>query len=82
MSFKDLVYKLLVPTVDTAIIPFLYALAFLLFIFGIGRTFFSYSEEKRQEGKKFAVWGLLGLVLLFSVWGVVRLFLNVLTGGV
>ena len=79
MSFSQLVYTHIVPFVDQGVIPLLYALAFLFFLFGIARLFFSYDEEKRKDGRKFAVWGLLGLVLIFSIWGVVRLFLSILT---
>jgi uncharacterized membrane protein HdeD (DUF308 family) len=82
MSFREIVEGTIVPAIDGAILPLLYALAFLFFIYGIATSFFSYNEEKRQEGKKFAIWGLFGLVLMFAVWGVIKLFVNVLTNGV
>lgn len=80
MSFRELVEGSIVPVVDLAVIPLLYALAFLFFVYGIVRAFFSYNEEKRQEGKKFALWGIIGLVVLFSVWGFVKLLLTALAG--
>ncbi len=81
MTFKQFVEGTIVQAVDSSIIPLMYALAFLFFIYGVAQTMFSYNEEKRQEGKKFALWGIIGLVVLFSVWGVVKLFLTVLTNG-
>ena len=63
---------------DTYIIPLLYAILFLLFMFGMVRYFFFGGEENREKGKAFVVWGLIGMVAVFSVWGVVNLLLNVL----
>lgn len=81
MTFAQLVYGNLVPFVDFAVIPLLYTLAFLFFLIGVVRFLFSMEEEKRKEGKKFVVWALLGMVILFSVWGIVKLLLSVITGG-
>ena len=70
----------LVPFVDNYVIKLLYAVLFLLFIFGVFRYFFVGSnEEQREQGKKFLLWSVIALVAVFSVWGVVNLLLNVLT---
>ena len=65
---------------DTVVVPVLFALAFLTFIWGVVKYFFldGGDEVKREEGKKFVLWGLLGLVVLFSVWGFVNLLLSTL----
>lgn len=76
-TFKSLVDGM-VSLVDTAVIPILFALAFIFFLVGMVRFFFSYNEENREKGRQFAVWGVVGLVVLFSLWGIVRLFLSVL----
>lgn len=81
MTFREIVEGTLVPSIDSVVIPLLYALAFLFFVYGIATTFFSHNEEKRQKGRDFALWGVVGLVVIFSVWGIVKLFLAVLTGG-
>lgn len=80
MSFRQLVNNGLVPFIDGAIIPLLYALAFLFFLIGVARYAFSYEEENRSKGKAFMLWGIIGFVVLFSVWGIVRLLLSALTG--
>ncbi len=82
MTFAQFVNEYLVGVVDGVIMPLLYTLAFFFFIYGVARLFFSDNDEKRTEGKKFAFWGIIGLVVLFAVWGIVKLFLDVLTGGV
>lgn len=80
MTFDQLVNARLVPFVDFAVIPLLYTLAFLFFLIGVVRFFFSGSEEGRKKGKGFMIWGLVALVVLFSVWGMVRVLLSVLVG--
>jgi hypothetical protein len=67
--------------VDTAVIPLLFALAFLFFLFGIARYFFTGGEENREKGKVFVLWGLVGMFVLFSVWGLVRLLLSLIPVG-
>lgn len=70
----------LVQFVDTYIIPLLYALAFIIFLIGVVRYFFTGGEENRQKARPFILWGLAGLVLIFGIWGVVNLLLSVLPG--
>lgn len=76
MSFKALVYDMIVPIIDQAIMPLLYALAFIAFLIGIVRYFFFGGEEAREKGKQLMVWGIVGFVVIFSVWGIVRLLLT------
>jgi hypothetical protein len=80
MTFASWVDGVVVPIVDKGIIPLLYSLAFLFFIFGIARFFFSSNEEHREQGRAFAIWGIIGLFVLFSIWGIVKILLSTLTG--
>lgn len=79
MSFKDLTASI-VGLVDGTVIPLLYTLAFIFFLVGMVRFFFMGGEEGRAKGKQFMLWGIIGLAVLFSVWGFVRLFLTILPG--
>lgn len=81
MTFRDFVYGTVVPIVDQGIIPLLYAIAFLVFMYGMARFFFSDNEEKRKEGRAFALWGIIGFFILFSFWGIVQVLLTALPGG-
>lgn len=77
-SFKEIVDSTIIPLGDT-VIALLYAMAFLFFLFGVFKFFFSQqSDEGRQKGKQFMLWGLIALTVLFAVWGIVRLLLGVL----
>lgn len=77
-TFAEVVNNSLVPFFDKFVIPLLYAVMFLLFMFGMVRYFFTGGEENREKGKQFVVWGMVGMVAVFSVWGIVNLLLSVL----
>ncbi|MDP2655191.1 MAG: hypothetical protein Q8P17_01365 [bacterium] len=65
--------------INTVIVPVIFALAFLVFIWGVFQFVVNAGDEtKRTEGRKFILWGLLGIVVLFSVWGFVNLLLSTL----
>ena len=75
MTFADFVNTKVVGFVDDAIIPLLFALAFLAFLTGVLRYFFFEGEENKQKGRQFALWGMIGLVVMFGVWGIVKLII-------
>ncbi len=92
MTFAELVYNVIVPFVDSSVIPLLYVLAFIFFLIGLVRMFFSQEfniftgvttdlYESRTQGRVFALWGVIALVLIFSLWGILRLFLGILSTG-
>ena len=65
---------------NTVVIPFLFSLIFLVFVWGVVSYFFIHGgeEAKRGEGRKFMLWGVIGIAVLFSVWGFVNLILATL----
>ena len=63
---------------DTMVIPLLYAAAFFFFIAGVYKYFFTENEKEREKGRDFIVWGLVGIVVLFSVWGIVHMLIATL----
>lgn len=59
------------------IIPFLVGLAVFLIIYGLLRyVLYAADEEKRKEGKDFILWGIFGVFLMLSVWGLVNILVN------
>ena len=78
-TFKDWVETDITRLVDSYILPLLYAILFLLFIFGMFRYFFTGGEENREQGKYFALWSLIAMVAVFAIWGIINILLNVLT---
>lgn len=79
-SLREIVDNQIVPLGD-AIITFLFALAFVYFIYGVYRFFIAGGEEQRSEGKKFMLWGIIALAVMVSMWGFVRLFISILPAG-
>ncbi len=70
----------IIGAVNTAVVPVIFAFAFAAFIWGVMRYFFvnGGDETKRAEGRQFVLWGILGMVVLFSVWGIVNMLLSTL----
>lgn len=59
-------------TLVNSVIPFLITLATVSFIWGVIQYLMNpENEEKRKKGKSFVVWGLIGLFVMISVWGLV-----------
>lgn len=70
----------IVGIINTVIVPVIFAFAFAAFVWGVVSHFFlnGGDEKKREEGRQFMLWGVLGMVVLFSVWGFVNLVLSTL----
>ncbi|MCI0542167.1 hypothetical protein L0Y69_00210 [bacterium] len=60
------------------IIAFLFVLATLLFISGLVRFFLMGDSEgkNRETGKQHMVWGLVGMFIMVSVFGIMQLIVN------
>ncbi len=65
---------------NSIIIPIIFALIFAFFIWGVVQYFFLHADDEkaRSSGKQFVLWGILGMALLFSVWGLINLLLSTL----
>ncbi len=68
----------LIRIIDTVVVPLIFSVAFIVFIWGVFRYFIAGAgdEEKRKEGRNFITWGLIGFFLMFAVWGIVNLLIN------
>lgn len=60
--------------IGSAIIPLLFTFAFLYFLWGMVQYIRNAdNEKKREESKKFIYYGILGLTVMVSIWGIVRI---------
>lgn len=68
----------IINTINNILVPVLFAVAFIVFLWGAFNVFIlgSQSEETKEHGKNLMLWGLIGFFVMVSVWGLV----NILTG--
>ena len=61
--------------INGVLVPFIFAIAFLVFVWGIFKYFILGGGEQasRDEGKQFMLYGIAGFVIMVSVWGIVNL---------
>jgi hypothetical protein len=85
MTFKDFIGNGtsgtgVIGVLNTIVVPFIFTLAFAVFIWGVVRYFFIHGNEdaSREEGRQFIFWGIVGMAVLFSVWGLVNIMLSTL----
>lgn len=73
----------LIAIMNTVLVPVIFALAFITFLWGVFQYFIvgATQPEKRQEGVKFVMWSIIGMVVMISIWGIVNLVGNTLPTG-
>ncbi len=66
----------IVGIINGILVPLLIAVAFIVFLWGVYNYFIAgaANPDKRQEGTQFVLYGVIGLVIIFSVWGLVQIF--------
>lgn len=54
------------------IIPLLGAVAFLVFVYGVAKFIRSAGSEKDlKDSKNLLIWGIVGLFVLVTIWGII-----------
>lgn len=73
----DGLIKYITCIISISVIPLIFVLAFMLFIWGVVQYVINDTEEaKREKGKQFMLWGIIALFVMFSVWGLVAVLGN------
>jgi len=58
-------------------VALLLGLAVVYFLYGVVRFIVDYGNETaRAEGKKHMIWGIVGLAIMISVYGIINLISN------
>ena len=72
-----------IDTLVNALIPIVMALALLLFIWGVIQYFIlgADDEGKRETGRAYMLYAIIGLVAIVAVWGIVNLVVQILGTG-
>ena len=70
----------IINTINNVLVPVLFAFAFIVFLWGAFSAFIlgRNSEDVEKNGKNLMLWGLIGFIVMVSVWGLV----NILTGSI
>lgn len=60
--------------INTILVPLVFALAFLAFLWGMFQTFIlgGGDEEKQSKGKQLMMYSIAGFVVMISIWGIVN----------
>jgi len=64
--------------INNVLVPVLFAIAFIVFLYGIASSYiFSRGDEEAvKKGHKFLLWGIIGFVVMISIWGLVNVVAN------
>jgi len=76
----------IITIINSILLPVLVAIAFIVFLWGVYTYFIkgADSDTERGKGKTFVLYGVIGFVIIFSIWGLVNIFsstLNLSPGG-
>jgi uncharacterized membrane protein YidH (DUF202 family) len=59
------------------VIALMFAIAIIFFLYGVVEFIMnSDNEDKRSEGRKHMVWGVIGLFVMLSTFGIMSLLAN------
>jgi hypothetical protein len=68
-------FEELVRIINGVLIPFIIALGFLAFVWGMFKFFIwgGHDEEAKEAGKSLMIWATVGFVLIIVFWGLINL---------
>ena len=72
-DFKAVVNDIFIGGLLKPIVPFLIGLAVIVFIYGVLMVMISEGGDKKENGKQYMMWGIIGIFVMVSVWGLVNL---------
>ncbi|MFA5830670.1 MAG: hypothetical protein WC878_02455 [Candidatus Paceibacterota bacterium] len=57
-------------------IGFLFVVATILFLYGVARYYLSSNPSDREIAHRHIIWGLIGMFIMISVFGIMRLIVG------
>ena len=77
MTIQELIVKIIRQILNPAV-WFIFSLGFIYFLWGVVQYVIGArgDETKLKQGKRAIMWGLIGMFIMFSAWGIVRLLCN------
>ncbi len=73
-SLQDL-GSFIIDLINNVGVPLIFAIAFIVFIWGIFQYFVAggHDEEAKDKGKSLMLYGIVGIAIMASVWGLVAI---------
>lgn len=64
--------------INSILVPVLFAIAFIVFIYGVFRAYIysSGDEGEVKKGHQLVLWGVIGFAVMLSLWGLVNIVAN------
>jgi len=64
--------------INSVAVPLLFAISFIVFLYGIAKAYiFSTGDEAEvKKGHQLLLWGIIGFVVMISLWGLVNVVAN------
>lgn len=59
--------------IQVFLIPLLFSIAILVFVYGIVKFVGSEESAEKEGGREFMMWGIIGIAVMFSIWGIVKI---------
>jgi hypothetical protein len=75
-TFKDLINVTIIGGMLRPLVPLIIGLAVVVFVYGVLTTMLSEGGEKKEEGKQYMLWGIIGIFVMVSLWGIVNIIGN------
>ncbi len=71
-TFGDTIYNTVIAGILAPLIKLMIALAIVFFLWGVFK-FIKEDGDKKEEGRNFMFWGIVGIFVMISVWGLVNI---------
>lgn len=68
----------LIDIINGVLVPLIFAVAFIVFLYGVMKKYVLSSGDSTgvEEGHKLILWGIIGFVVMISLWGIVNIVSN------
>jgi hypothetical protein len=68
----------IIDIINGILVPLLFAVAFIVFLYGVMKTYVLSSGDEAgvKTGHKLILWGIIGFVVMISLWGIVNVVSN------
>ncbi|MDO8510440.1 MAG: hypothetical protein Q7S15_02340 [bacterium] len=76
VNLRDLINRFFVALINQ-VVPIIVGAALVIFLWGLARFILNVGSSKDQEeGKSLMKWGILGLFIMVSVWGILLILVR------